>query len=190
MAELYEENFKQVSKYVHATSRGHETNPFAVCLLLLPLRQYRNTGRSLSNFSNSILNRPEKKLIFFAPLICPASNCLGVLTSINCALAELIRFLNSSGSNTVIDSYCEVDLEPKSHEKIDICDTFYKLLRLLFILKKILIKESLIGNNCYKKSASYKCMDTLSYQPKNHVLYFVVDGQTKLVLGTLVSFNA
>lgn len=36
MAELYEENFKQVSKYVHATSRGHETIQTALGLQLLP----------------------------------------------------------------------------------------------------------------------------------------------------------
>lgn len=36
MAELYEENFKQVSKYVHATSRGHEAIQLAVGLQLLP----------------------------------------------------------------------------------------------------------------------------------------------------------
>ncbi|OIQ28732.1 MAG: tungsten formylmethanofuran dehydrogenase [Bacteroidetes bacterium MedPE-SWsnd-G2] len=36
MAELYEENFKVVSKYVHATSRGHEAIQTAVGLQLLP----------------------------------------------------------------------------------------------------------------------------------------------------------
>nr|WP_241234716.1 alpha-ketoacid dehydrogenase subunit alpha/beta [Nonlabens ponticola] len=36
MAELYEENFKQVSKYVHATSRGHEVIQTAVGMQLLP----------------------------------------------------------------------------------------------------------------------------------------------------------
>ncbi|RZN82264.1 MAG: tungsten formylmethanofuran dehydrogenase [Winogradskyella sp.] len=36
MAELYEENFKQVSKYVHATSRGHEAIQIALGLQLLP----------------------------------------------------------------------------------------------------------------------------------------------------------
>ena len=36
MAELYEENFKIVSKYVHATSRGHEAIQIAVALQLLP----------------------------------------------------------------------------------------------------------------------------------------------------------
>ena len=36
MAELYEENFKVVSKYVHATSRGHEAIQLAVGLQLLP----------------------------------------------------------------------------------------------------------------------------------------------------------
>ncbi len=36
MAELYEDNFKQVSKYVHATSRGHETIQTALGLQLLP----------------------------------------------------------------------------------------------------------------------------------------------------------
>ncbi|WP_353780141.1 thiamine pyrophosphate-dependent enzyme [Winogradskyella sp. 3972H.M.0a.05] len=36
MAELYEENFKLVSKYVHATSRGHETIQTALGLQLLP----------------------------------------------------------------------------------------------------------------------------------------------------------
>jgi 2-oxoisovalerate dehydrogenase E1 component len=36
MAELYEENFKQVSKYVHATSRGHEAIQVALGMQLLP----------------------------------------------------------------------------------------------------------------------------------------------------------
>ncbi len=37
MTELYEENFKQVSKYVHATSRGHEAIQIALGMQLLPL---------------------------------------------------------------------------------------------------------------------------------------------------------
>ena len=36
MTELYEENFKFVSKYVHATSRGHEAIQIAVGMQLLP----------------------------------------------------------------------------------------------------------------------------------------------------------
>ena len=36
MAFLYEENFKVVSKYVHATSRGHEAIQTAVGMQLLP----------------------------------------------------------------------------------------------------------------------------------------------------------
>ncbi len=36
MAELYEENFKIVSKYVHATSRGHEVIQTALGMQLLP----------------------------------------------------------------------------------------------------------------------------------------------------------
>ncbi|MEM6966704.1 MAG: thiamine pyrophosphate-dependent enzyme [Bacteroidota bacterium] len=36
MTELYEENFKLVSKYVHATSRGHEAIQLACSLQLLP----------------------------------------------------------------------------------------------------------------------------------------------------------
>lgn len=36
MTELYEENFKMVSKYVHATSRGHEAIQIAAALQLLP----------------------------------------------------------------------------------------------------------------------------------------------------------
>lgn len=36
MAELYEENFKEVSKYVHATSRGHEAIQTALGMQLLP----------------------------------------------------------------------------------------------------------------------------------------------------------
>mgnify|MGYP001086065971 CR=1 FL=1 len=36
MAELYEANFKQVSKYVHATSRGHEAIQIAIGMQLLP----------------------------------------------------------------------------------------------------------------------------------------------------------
>lgn len=36
MTELYEENFKTVSKYVHATSRGHEAIQIAAALQLLP----------------------------------------------------------------------------------------------------------------------------------------------------------
>ncbi len=36
MAELYEENFKVVSKYVHATSRGHEVIQTALGMQLLP----------------------------------------------------------------------------------------------------------------------------------------------------------
>ncbi|PHR71418.1 MAG: tungsten formylmethanofuran dehydrogenase [Lutibacter sp.] len=36
MAELYETNFKQVSKYVHATSRGHEAVQIALGMQLLP----------------------------------------------------------------------------------------------------------------------------------------------------------
>jgi len=36
MAELYEKNFKQVSKYVHATSRGHEAIQTAIGMQLLP----------------------------------------------------------------------------------------------------------------------------------------------------------
>ncbi len=36
MTELYEENFKVVSKYVHATSRGHEAIQLALAMQLLP----------------------------------------------------------------------------------------------------------------------------------------------------------
>ncbi|NBC57300.1 MAG: tungsten formylmethanofuran dehydrogenase, partial [Bacteroidetes bacterium] len=36
MAELYEDNFKVVSKYVHATSRGHEVIQTAVGMQLQP----------------------------------------------------------------------------------------------------------------------------------------------------------
>ncbi len=36
MTELYEENFKEVSKYVHATSRGHEVIQTAMGMQLLP----------------------------------------------------------------------------------------------------------------------------------------------------------
>jgi len=36
MTELYEENFKVVSKYVHATSRGHEAIQIAIAMQLLP----------------------------------------------------------------------------------------------------------------------------------------------------------
>lgn len=36
MADYYEENFKTVSKYVHATSRGHEAVQIAVAMQLLP----------------------------------------------------------------------------------------------------------------------------------------------------------
>ena len=36
MAELYEDNFKLVSKYVHATARGHEAIQLAVGMQLLP----------------------------------------------------------------------------------------------------------------------------------------------------------
>ncbi len=36
MTELYEENFKIVSKYVHATSRGHEAIQIAAAMQLLP----------------------------------------------------------------------------------------------------------------------------------------------------------
>ena len=36
MTELYEENFKIVSKYVHATSRGHEAIQIATAMQLLP----------------------------------------------------------------------------------------------------------------------------------------------------------
>ena len=36
MTELYEENFKEVSKYVHATSRGHEVIQTAIGLQMLP----------------------------------------------------------------------------------------------------------------------------------------------------------
>jgi 2-oxoisovalerate dehydrogenase E1 component len=36
MAELYEDNFKIVSKYVHATSRGHEAIQVAMAMQLLP----------------------------------------------------------------------------------------------------------------------------------------------------------
>ncbi len=36
MSELYEENFKVVSKYVHATSRGHEAIQVACAMQLLP----------------------------------------------------------------------------------------------------------------------------------------------------------
>lgn len=36
MTELYEENFKVVSKYVHATSRGHEAVQIATAMQLLP----------------------------------------------------------------------------------------------------------------------------------------------------------
>ncbi|KQC34653.1 tungsten formylmethanofuran dehydrogenase [Nonlabens sp. YIK11] len=36
MTELYEENFKTVSKYVHATSRGHEVIQTAIGMQLLP----------------------------------------------------------------------------------------------------------------------------------------------------------
>ena len=36
MTDLYEKNFKQVSKYVHATSRGHEAIQIATAMQLLP----------------------------------------------------------------------------------------------------------------------------------------------------------
>lgn len=36
MTEVYEENFKIVSKYVHATSRGHEAIQIAIALQLMP----------------------------------------------------------------------------------------------------------------------------------------------------------
>ena len=36
MTELYEDNFKVVSKYVHATSRGHEAIQIALGMQLLP----------------------------------------------------------------------------------------------------------------------------------------------------------
>ena len=36
MANLYEDNFKLVSKYVHATSRGHEAIQTALGMQLLP----------------------------------------------------------------------------------------------------------------------------------------------------------
>jgi 2-oxoisovalerate dehydrogenase E1 component len=36
MTEVYEDNFKLVSKYVHATSRGHEAIQIALGLQLLP----------------------------------------------------------------------------------------------------------------------------------------------------------
>ncbi|MBP6185846.1 MAG: hypothetical protein KA479_12965, partial [Saprospiraceae bacterium] len=36
MTEVFEENFKVVSKYVHATSRGHEAIQIATGLHLLP----------------------------------------------------------------------------------------------------------------------------------------------------------
>ena len=36
MTEVFEENFKFVSKYVHATSRGHEAPQIALGLQLLP----------------------------------------------------------------------------------------------------------------------------------------------------------
>ena len=36
MAELYEDNFKVVSKYVHATSRGHEVIQTAIGMQLQP----------------------------------------------------------------------------------------------------------------------------------------------------------
>ncbi len=36
MTELYEANFKLVSKYVHATSRGHEAIQIALGMQLLP----------------------------------------------------------------------------------------------------------------------------------------------------------
>ncbi len=36
MAEVYEENFEVVSKYVHATSRGHEAVQLAVSMQLKP----------------------------------------------------------------------------------------------------------------------------------------------------------
>ena len=36
MTELYEANFKLTSKYVHATSRGHEAVQIALGMQLLP----------------------------------------------------------------------------------------------------------------------------------------------------------
>lgn len=52
MAELYEENFKIVSKYVHATSRGHEAIQIAVAMQLLPqdyaFPYYRDDAMMLS----------------------------------------------------------------------------------------------------------------------------------------------
>ena len=36
MAELYESNFKLVSKYVHSTSKGHEAIQLAAGMLLKP----------------------------------------------------------------------------------------------------------------------------------------------------------
>lgn len=51
MAELYEDNFKIVSKYVHATSRGHEAIQIAMALHLLPqdyaFPYYRDDGMML-----------------------------------------------------------------------------------------------------------------------------------------------
>ena len=36
ITEIYDKNFKKVSKYVHATSRGHEAIQIAMGLLLTP----------------------------------------------------------------------------------------------------------------------------------------------------------
>ncbi|MFZ1676889.1 MAG: hypothetical protein WAT91_06430, partial [Saprospiraceae bacterium] len=36
MTDLYEANFKEVSKYVHATARGHEAIQIAMGMLLTP----------------------------------------------------------------------------------------------------------------------------------------------------------
>ncbi len=58
MTELYEENFKIVSKYVHATSRGHEVIQIAVGMQLLPqdymFPYYRDDAMLLCDWNEAL----------------------------------------------------------------------------------------------------------------------------------------
>ena len=58
MTEVFEANFKVVSKYVHATSRGHEAIQIALGLQLLPqdyvFPYYRDDAMLLSDGHDSL----------------------------------------------------------------------------------------------------------------------------------------
>ncbi|CAN0451280.1 unnamed protein product [Pylaiella littoralis] len=89
MTEIYEENFKVVSKYVHATSRGHEVIQTAVGMQLQPqdymFPYYRDDAMLLSIGMSPyelMLQVLAKKTIRFRQVV-PITRILVYATTIN-----------------------------------------------------------------------------------------------------------